>query len=56
MKQNDEFKFWSCKSQVTDTTEMSPGRKLSDQSLEVEERIFYLGEKSAARMGAIDCV
>ena len=48
-------KCWSCKSQVTDTKEMSPGIELNDQSLEVVERIFYLSEKSSARMGAVDC-
>ena len=35
---------------------MFPGIELSDQSLEVAERIFYLGDTSGARMGTVDCV
>ena len=48
VKQDDEFKRWTCTSQETDVVDESPGEDLDNQSLEVGEKFYYLGDTIVA--------
>lgn len=53
MKQEDEFKCWTCASQQLDTAEESSGIEPSGYSLEAQHKFCYFVANIRARAGAV---